>query len=241
MRRTVLLALAACLMACEGGEIAIFAFDGGGGSGAPGASGASGAAIAGAAGAIAGGQPGGIGGSGGNETGGGGGAPSPACLSIDDCENGYYCSKQRCEDVQGSCVLLPIPEDDTSDKPVCGCDNNVYSNDTLRQWHGIAASGPGPCNSSPNTCYSDAECLTGGVCARYLPPTTMCGGQPAPMRFPGRCWVTPAECPAVNPAQYQVCPPPKGSGGGPQPCVSRCQAIKSGVPFVQLQQGQTCP
>ncbi|MES1175140.1 MAG: hypothetical protein ABUL62_12520 [Myxococcales bacterium] len=235
-----LVALSVCLVACEGGEIVIFSANqagAGGISGSAGSSAAAGAVLAGAAGSAAGApSPGGGGGSE-SDASGAGGTADPPCQSNADCDIGYFCSKQRCEDAQGSCALLPIPDDDTSDMPVCGCDRTVYSNDTLRQAYGVAASTPGPCNSAPHTCFHDDECGTGVLCAHYLPPMTACGAQPGP----GRCWITPAECPPVNNPQYQVCPPPNGPGGGPLPCVSRCQAIQSRHAFMQLPQDQVCP
>jgi hypothetical protein len=244
MRWASLIALGACLAACEGGEIAIFSLNLGGTAGVggnSGVSGLSGAGPAGAAGAMAGAAPGGTGGTsgggtGGSEAGGVAGTLDAPCLSTVDCDAGYYCSKPRCEDAQGSCVLLPIPDDDTSDTPVCGCDHTVYSNDTLRQAYGVAASTPGPCNSAPRTCSRDNECGM-GRCAHSLPPTAACGSPPGP----GRCWVTLSDCPPVDSPQYQVCPDPKNPVTGPLTCVSRCRAIQSGHPFMQLPQGQICP
>jgi len=247
MRRwAALVALGVSLVACEGGEIAIFTANQtgmGGASGDAGVSGAASAVPAGAAGIAAAGASAGSGG-GGDQSGGGGagaGATDPPCQSNADCENGYFCSKQRCQDDRGSCLLTGFPNE-MLDLQVCGCDNFTYWNDSYRQEFGIAASTMGPCNSAPYPCRQDIDCGDpdlGYRCEHRVPPNLGCGLPPKD----GRCWVAPLQCPAAlsSDKQYQVCSPPNNPGGTITSCVTKCEAIQSGHPFTQLSHDQACP
>ena len=236
-----LVALGLCLFACEGTEITIFSANqagSGGSSGNAGASAAAGASPAGAAGDTAGGSSSAAGGASGSASGGGAGGSvaDPPCQSNADCDPGYFCSKQTCADVQGSCLLTGFPNE-TLDLQVCGCNNITYWNDSYRQQFGIEASTLGPCNAAPQTCMRDQDCgPTGDYRCEHL--AAACG---APMQG-GRCWVLPRHCPqpSATDSEYQVCPPPSGSGA-PGPCVTKCEAIKSGHPFTELSQEQVCP
>lgn len=242
--------LGLCLLGCDAGEITIFSANDTGGTagvggmgGNAGASAASGSFLGGAgggagsdgqgAGGVA-GNPWALGGSGGDIT------SERPCLSNADCDVNYFCSKQRCGDVQGLCMLTAFP-DPTQDLQVCGCDGITYWNDSYRQRFGIAASTLGPCQSGAALCIRDQDCgaLHGYSCEHLLAPTATCGSPPSP----GRCWVTPRDC-VVTPAddkQYQICPPPSGGAGAPPPCVTKCEAVQSGHPFTELATDQVCP
>jgi hypothetical protein len=235
------IALAVSLLACDGGEIAIFSAQPGGAagmSGTSGSSGVAGSALGGAGDSTAGAPAGGAGGAGAEAGGSSGVSTDPVCQTSNDCEISYYCSKRSCEDAQGFC--LPRPFEEAIEQPVCGCDHITYWNDSLRQRYGISASTMGPCDVDAATCGHDAtRCATDvASCSHFLSPTQMCGQPPGS----GQCWVTPSDClDDVGGPQFQICPPPGGTGSMPQGCVSKCQAIQSGHPFVALPHGANCP
>jgi hypothetical protein len=253
-----IVALGLCLLACDAGEVVIFATTqagiggtGGNGGASGGASAASGASPGGTAGRAGSDSPGGAFGWAGTDSGFGGGSDSagagagagagnPFCVANGDCGTGYFCSKQRCWDVQGVCALTAFP-DPTEDLQVCGCDGVTYWNDSYRQRFGIAASTMGPCNSTPATCLHDQDCGPphGYRCEHLLAQAATCGSPPSP----GRCWVIPRDCVTTptDDRQFQICPGPNGQGGSPPPCVTKCEAIQSGLPFTQLGSDQVCP
>jgi hypothetical protein len=256
MRRALAIALVLCLAACEAGEIAVFSAAAAGTSGV---AGVSGAAVAGAGtggtsgsansagfasgmgggGTAGGGVSGGGGASAGSDAGGSGGSGGTTdtpCHDNADCPSTYFCSTHTCSDTHGVCLPRPFP-DDTSAEHVCGCDHITYWNDSLRQRYGICASTLGPCDSGALTCAHDQDCVPDASCSHLLPPNVMCGAPPGT----GQCWITPSDCSSTDSKQYQICPPPGSPAGSTQPCVTKCQAIQSGHPFMPVPHGVTCP
>jgi len=235
-------ALVACLVlfgvgACDGGEIVVFSAIQAGAAGTSTMAGSGGlprdggAAGDGAGGLteLAGNGGGGLGGSGG----GGGDADKP-CQSSDDCDPSWLCQKRDCADVGGVC--LPRPSDDPVRKPVCGCDNITYWNDALRQQRGIPALlATSECRFGVRGCMSDAECGTGNICNRRLPDVSACS-KPGT----GQCWAVPSDCTGTSDNPHLLpCPPPPNS---PQPaCITTCQAMNSGAPYLERPQGYVCP
>jgi hypothetical protein len=49
------------------------------------------------------------------------------CQSNDDCDTGYFCSKNSCDAANGTCTQKPDLCNTLYD-PVCGCDNQPYAN-----------------------------------------------------------------------------------------------------------------
>ncbi len=251
MRRALLLTFGWCLLACDGGDIAVFAAQAGS-SGNGGTAGASGGGadtrggadsgggageggLSGFAGFAGGGASGGQSGDLGTSNGGQGGSSDTPCHGNMECPSTFYCSKSACSEPQGTCLPRPFP-DAGLESPVCGCDHVTYWNDTLRQRYGVASSMPGQCMSNARHCDNDKDCGSPDAsCPHLLPPDTSCGPQPGP----GTCWVTPIDCSPGDNADYQVCPPPGGSGGASS-CVTKCQAVKSGHPFMQVSTA-SCP
>jgi hypothetical protein len=230
-------AVGACLIACEGGEIAIFS------TAQAGTAGVIGAGMSGAAGAGAGmgGILGGTGGQSGSDAGtpaGSAGAPDPVCQSNADCGVDYFCNKRSCGDAQGVCLFRPFP-DDTSAEHVCGCDHVTYWNDRYRQRYGIPAIlSTGVCNRG--NCMRDQDCkalAADALCGHILPPNVACG---SPIGL-GLCWVIPSGCPPFESQYFVICPPPGAPAGTPGQCATSCQAIRSGHPFTEPPSGQTCP
>jgi|GEM_PF-1209854 len=230
--------------ACDGGEIIVFSAiqagsAGDGGGGGPG--GAAGNAVAGDG---PGGAPvtenGGAGASAGGSGGSSGETGSTPCQTTDDCDPTWFCQKRDCSDPRGFC--LPRPgSDDPVLAAVCGCDNNNYWNDTLRQQRGISALlATSECGSDVNTCTNDDECGSDASsdasmrCARRLPSVNACG-----MPGRGQCWVVPNECSSGDERRrFLPCPPPPGA---PQPaCMTYCEAISSGKPYLAKPPSFTC-
>lgn len=225
MRWAWLVPLGLALVACEGGEIAIFAAAAQAGaagvSGMPDAAGGSDAGVDGGGGGI--GEVGGSSASGGT---------SGACFSSKDCGSDSFCSKANCMDAQGVCSPPAFP-DDSSSAHVCGCDNVTYWNDSYRKYYGVASSTMGICMPHQDGCMRDEQCANHGLCAHLLPPNTPCGSQSGP----GLCWIIPNPCPSADVIRFQLCPAPGASSAG---CATTCMAVQSRSPFVLLPQGQSC-
>ena len=234
MRWAWLTTFGLCLVACEGGEIAIFSAT------QAGAAGVSGMPQAGAdsdAGGVDTSGSGGISDAGGSA---GSGGTSGACFNNRDCGADSFCSKASCMDAQGVCSPLAFP-DDSSSAHVCGCDNVTYWNDSYRKYYGVASIMlMGICNQHSDGCLHDEDCpnhaINNALCAHLLPPNAPCGSPPGP----GLCWVTPNPCPTTDTLRFQLCSPPGSSSGGQPQCATTCQAVQSRQPFVLLPPGQSC-
>jgi hypothetical protein len=239
----LVLALLGGAGACNAGEVVVFAPSAGGSAGGHlgGVGGVGGVGGAGAA--NFGGSP--AAGSGGDAVGGGGsggsgGSVDKACQTTNDCDPTWYCQKQNCSDPGGLC--LPRPNTDNPMRlPVCGCEDNItYWNDTLRQQRGISASFPGECKFGVIGCTSDEACGTDSSadasmrCSRNLPSVNACGSPGS-----GQCWVVPSDCTDTSDRErFLPCPPPPGS---PTPaCMTACQAMNSGVPYLDKPQNFDC-
>ena len=232
MRGAWLVPLGFGLLACEGGEIAIFSTLQAGAAGVSGMAEVGGGTDAGA---------GNAGGSSGTSGAGGSGGTSGACFGNKDCGSDSFCSKANCTDPQGVCSPLAFP-DDSSSAHVCGCDNVTYWNDSYRKYYGVASiTMMGICSQRPDGCARNEDCpndaLNHALCAHLLPPNAPCGSPPGP----GLCWTIPNPCPTTDTLRFQLCPPPGSSSGGQAQCATTCQAVQSRQPFVLLSQGQTCP
>jgi len=236
------LALLAGIGACDGGEIVVFspaqagsAGENHGSAGAAGADNSAGSTSAAGMGG-AGSSAGGSGGSGGS----GGDTVDTACRTTADCDPSWYCQKQNCSDPGGECLPRPI-SDDPLRMPVCGCDDNItYWNDTLRKKRGISASTSGECQFGVKPCKSDDACGTDPSsdanlrCSRRLPNPSACG-----MPGSGQCWVVPSDCTGTSDKQrFLPCPPAPGS---PSPaCMTTCQAMNSGAPYLDKPPDWVC-
>lgn len=248
MRTGLLLSLGLCLLACNGGDIAVFSAQagasapggeagvGGGGAENGGSSPAAGASEAGWAGIGASGSNAGQTNEAGAGTGAQAGSGDTPCHDNADCPSTFYCSKPACSEPQGICLPRPFP-DDGMQAPVCGCDHVTYWNDTLRERYGVAASTPGECMMGARHCDHDKDCgVFDARCQHLLPPDQACGSALGP----GTCWVTPIDCPPSANAEFQMCPPAGGGAGGAMPCITQCQAVQSGHPFIQVARA-SCP
>ena len=242
----LVLALLGGVGACDAGEVVVFSPSAGGSAGqnrgvvgGAGAANFGGSPAAGSGGAALGGGGSGGGGSGGSG-GSGGDIIDKACQTTNDCDPTWYCQKQNCSAVSGVC--LPRPNtDDPVRLAVCGCEDNItYWNDTLRQKRGISASFPGECTFGVIGCVSDEACGTDSSadanmrCSRKLPSVNACS-----MPGSGQCWVVPSDCTGTGDrARYLPCPPPPGAPA--PPCMTTCQAMNSGSPYLDRPQTFTC-
>lgn len=168
------------------------------------------------------------------------------CTERGECPTTAFCARARCEDVGGSCALLPVVCEESA-SPVCGCDGVTYWNDCLRRASGITAATPGecagrspPCGGRPDP-WRDEEggrapdvssgCPSGTFCARLLPSSdsaTTCARD-----VPGTCWALPAVCTDIrSPDRWEAC------GARPSPCITTCEAIRSGRPH---RRARACP
>lgn len=227
LRALLGLSLVAAIGACEGGQVVVFVPAEGGSAGSP----------AGAGGAQA-GSSAGVAGTGGSALAGlagmGGNPLDRACQSNDDCDLSWFCEKQDCRDLTGVCSPIPIL-DDTHLQPVCGCDRITYWNDTLRQVARVSAARPNWCGPDALHCTSGDECGPFGACRQILPDPSYCGGSPGT----GQCWAIPSDCGSPDDMpQYLPCPPPPGS---PAPdCMTMCQALQAGRPYLQAFKPEYC-
>ena len=227
MRCLWLGAFGCVLIACEGGDIALFSAAQAGAAGVSGLSdsgGSSDAGVSDAGGSSSVTDAGGASGSGGT---------SGACFNNKDCASDSFCSKSTCNDAQGVCAPLAFP-DDSSNVHVCGCDNVTYWNDSYRKYYGVASSSTGICMQRQDGCMRDEDCPNHGLrssplCAHLLPPNAPCGSPSGP----GLCWIIPNPCPTTDVFRFQLC----ATGG----CATTCNAVASRSPFVLLPQSQTCP
>ena len=241
VRWLVLLSWLAGAMACDGGEVVVFAVAAAGSAGESGSAGSANPPLAGAgSGASVGGSLEPAGGSGGTASGAGGGGGDTVdkpCQTTDDCDRAWLCQKQACSDAAGVCLPRPV-SDDPVRAPVCGCDHITYFNDTLRQQYGISASTNGECRSGARTCINSDDCGPDGSCSHRLPNFNACS-----MPGTGQCWITPNDCASTSDKpRFLPCPPPGGMPGGPPPmCLTTCQALQSGYPYLPMPQNYVCP
>ncbi|HET7538492.1 MAG TPA: hypothetical protein VFK05_01425 [Polyangiaceae bacterium] len=221
--------------ACDGREIVVFSPAQSGSAGAFG--GSAGMGMAGSAPSSA-GAPVAAGSDGSGANGGDGGdVGAQPCLTLWDCDPSWYCAKQRCSDPAGYCLPRPI-SDDPQLNPVCGCEDGItYWNDTLRKAYGISASTPGACQAGALSCgLSGFECGPNGTCSHQLPDLSACG-----MPGKGQCWIIPTDCSSDDRPSWLPCPPPPGAPQGPPPpCLTTCQALQAGWPYVRLHKGDLC-
>jgi len=228
-QRGLLALLVVAFAGCDASDVVVFSQRSVGAGGSAGGAGmsVSGSGTAGQAGVAVGGAH--------TENGGASGGAGVTCLSSVECQAGWFCEKQTCDDAQGVCVPAPSIDDSTL-LEVCGCDHITYFNDTLRKQYRISASTPKECGLDALSCLDDTACGPGATCSHWLTPMTGCG-----MSGLGRCWVIPPDCPATGerPA-YQLCQSPGMPPPGPSPCVTTCQAIQSGREYQRAPRG-FCP
>ena len=140
-------------------------------------------------------------------------ASGSPCTKDSDCTGmNMFCQIENCLNcVVGDCGPLsagtcqPVPEscpqDDSTAKPVCGCDFVTYYSDCLRRLHRVPSAGAGPCAISPGCAAEAYEAGPGtltcpGICARVWTQSfgPMCKGFSE--ITPTTCWVLPPEgCP----------------------------------------------
>jgi hypothetical protein len=133
----------------------------------------------------------------------GGGGPEPGdCGGITGlaCAEGEFCNYPAdalcgAADALGTCET--IPEDCTEEyAPVCGCDDETYSNECFAHAAGVSVASEGECGGGepePGDCGG----ITGLVCADgefcNYPPDAMCGAADAT----GVCEAMPEACDLV--------------------------------------------
>jgi hypothetical protein len=235
VRLRLLLSLAPLLavVACDGGQVVVFAVPPPGSvvSGAGAGSGGMPTA-AGTAGSV-GGEPNAAG-RGSMAMGGAGGSGGDAsCSSSDDCGSAWFCEKQNCSDPTGICSPLPV-SDDPHLSPVCGCDHRTYFNDVLRKQRRISATTTDTeCGRDVRTCCVNDDCLPGGSCSHQVSQFSDCAKQSnCDPQSLGQCWVMPNDCANTSDRPHWLpCPPPGASPGSPPPCITTCQAVQSGFGY----------
>lgn len=93
------------------------------------------------------------------------------CKTSEACDTGSYCDKAdgRCHS-KGKCK--PRPEICTDDyRPVCGCDNQTYSNSCYAARSGVNIMHQGECDSSSSSgkqCSVNTDCQAGFFCEKPL-------------------------------------------------------------------------
>jgi hypothetical protein len=233
LRSLLALALLAGVGACDGGEIVVFSPAQAGSPGSSASAGASGlATVAGVGGSFGGALD--VAGGGGAASSGTGGIVDNPCRTTSDCDPSWFCEKQDCSAQEGVCNPRPV-SDDPVRAPVCDCDRrHSYFNDTLRREFGISASTVGECRAGAQPCRSDDDCPSAlpsvgrGSCSRRLPDFSNCG-----MPGTGQCWITPNDCSSTSDTpQFLPCRSPGMVPDGPTPCLTTCQAVQSGLPYV---------
>ena len=145
------------------------------------------------------------------------------CTSNDDCPPIAFCSRERCGDARGVCLVRPATCDPLA-PPSCGCDGVSYWTDCLRQQYGVTASTPGSCMRDAAACADEngLDCpVVGAACAKLLFNT------PCQDDVLGACWILPFECPMA------MAGPPElwSSCGDRMECRDTCGAIRAGRPF----------
>ncbi len=93
------------------------------------------------------------------------------CKTSETCDTGYYCAKAdgRCQS-KGECKVRPEICTDVY-KPVCGCDDNTYSNACYAARSGVNVMSQGKCEPSPPSgkkCSANTDCQEGFFCEKRL-------------------------------------------------------------------------
>jgi len=238
VRTLAALTLLAAAAACDRGDVVVFAAiqagtagldasaGSGGDAGTAGASDGRGGSAAGSAGAPSSGA-----------SGNGGEPGDKPCQTADDCGGlTWLCQRQNCGDTLGVCLPRPV-SDDPLRAPVCGCDRITYFNDTLRQQYGISSSRQGECKGDALPCDTSDDCGPGGSCSHRLPGFSACS-----VPGTGQCWVAPNDCSSTSDKPHFLSCPPPGAPPGPKPaCLTTCQALQSGDPYVPMPPDYVCP
>lgn len=154
------------------------------------------------------------------------GAPR-SCSSNAECASREYCYMTSCTQKRGTCAPRPSNCGANFDQGICGCDGLHYFNDCLRLKSGVNAD---PTCAREQPCSSTSPCFDPrAVCSNIYRDRSLCRQGPAERE----CWIVPALCApnTLGGDQYVSCDAP--SSGGPEACVSYCEALQSEAPHAQ--------
>jgi hypothetical protein len=159
------------------------------------------------------------------------------CTTSADCGDGTFCSQANgvCDTSRALGFCLPIPPDcpESTQSPVCGCDNVTYLNACQASQHGQSLSAGNACVPNCGPLF-DAGCPDGSFCefaastGTTSSSSSVCGNN---TNVPGVCANIPATCSGV--AESPVC----GCDG--KTFASHCDAQKAEV-SVAAQGACTC-
>lgn len=155
-----------------------------------------------------------------------------SCGGNGDCRASEYCYLTSCAQKRGTCTARPTNCTANFDEGACGCDGLHYFNNCLRMRNGVNAD---PSCTLTTSCSSSNPCQDDrAVCSNLWPERSMCRQGPGERA----CWIVPAQCGpnTLGGDQYIACD--AFSSGGPETCVSACQAIQSEAPHMHVSR---CP